>query len=255
MLTDIEKTNLDLVQRAMDGILVDHDEASVDQNFHRQFIQHNPFAKDGSAHVREMCAFTFGLEIKRWVAQGDLVGYHGYYTAPNPLGDLPLVCFDLWRVQGGQIVEHWDALAPVPQAHADIMTDGPGDGQADVNKIACAENTARARQLLEVGIGQNDPQVRKEFLAPTFTLHMPDIADGQAALTAWIEKERPTVTLQRTVASGDLVMAHLHLGAASGEKSVYDIFRFDADGRITNQWNVSQAIVPRSEAANPHPHF
>ena len=73
-----------LVQAAMDGILVHHDRVGVRRHFHPDFVQHNPWADDGGAHVEAMCDFTFGVEMRRWVIQGDLVAYHGLYTAPKP---------------------------------------------------------------------------------------------------------------------------------------------------------------------------
>ena len=66
MLSELEKKNIQLVKDAMDGILVHHDERSVEKYFHPTFVQHNPWAKDGAAHVKEMCAFTFGLRAERW---------------------------------------------------------------------------------------------------------------------------------------------------------------------------------------------
>jgi predicted SnoaL-like aldol condensation-catalyzing enzyme len=144
MARETERINLRLVKDAMDGILVHHDLASMTRHLHPRFVQHNPLAKDGAAHVQEMCAFTFGLLAARWAAQGDLVAYHGLYTAPNPLADHPLVCVDVWRVQGEQIVEHWDALAPTPAADAEGMIAGGGDGLADVSPSQVSENAVRA---------------------------------------------------------------------------------------------------------------
>ncbi len=93
-----------LVETAMDAILVRHDRSEVARHFHEHFVQYNPWAEDGGAHVAAMCDFDFSVRMSRWVVQGDIVGYHGLYTAPNPLGELPLVGVDLWRVQGDQIV-------------------------------------------------------------------------------------------------------------------------------------------------------
>ena len=254
MSSTIEEKNIQLVKDAMDGILVEHDEASVDRHFHATFVQHNPWARDGAAHVKEMCAFTFGLKAARWAAQGDLVAYHGLYTAPNPLGEHPLLCVDIWRVQGDQIVEHWDALAPTPAATAERMIAGGGDGLADVPAGQVTTQAARARELLELGVARGDELVIGRNLAPTFRLHGPDGGDA-AALVAWMKATAPKIEVKRTVASGELVFVHLLRETARGRQVVFEIFRFDGLGRITDQWMVAQDVVAAADAANAHPHF
>jgi predicted SnoaL-like aldol condensation-catalyzing enzyme len=254
MSRETERSNLRLVKDAMDGILVHHDLASVTRHFHPRFVQHNPWAKDGAAHVQEMCAFTFGLVAARWAAQGDLVAYHGLYTPPNPLGDHPLVCVDVWRVQGAQIVEHRDALAPTPAADAEGMIAGGGDGLADVSPSQVSENAVRARALLELGVLRGDAGVLTEVLAEGFRQHVPG-GGGAEALRAWIARASPRVEVMRTVASGDLVFTHQRRESADGRHVVFDVFRFNAAGRITDQWTVQQDLLPLAEAANTHPHF
>lgn len=244
-----------LVQTAMDAILERHDREETRRYFHRDFIQHNPWAEDGGAHVEAMCDFAFKVEMHRWAVQGDLVAYHGMYTAPNPLGEHPLVCVDIWRVQGGQIVEHWDALMPTPENDARIMVAGAGDGFASVDPLEVAANVSTVRRLLEVGVRGQDAEVIRSTLAPSFADHRPGAGDdGSAALLGWVEAEKPAVEVRKTVASGDLVFAQLLVKTAQMEQVVYDIFRF-AHGRITDRWSVAQNRVPLEEAANPHPHF
>lgn len=217
-------------------------------------MQHNPWAKDGSAHVEEMCAFTFGLKAARWVAQGDLVAYHGLYTAPNPLGEHPLLCVDVWRVQGEQIVEHWDALAPTPADAAEAMISGGGDGFAAIHASEVATHAARARELLELGLARGDQSVLDRTLATSFRVHRPEGGD-RAALEAWMKATSPKIEVKRTVASGDLVFVHLLLETAKGKQVVFDIFRFDGRGQIADQWMVTQDVVAPGDAADAHPHF
>lgn len=254
MLSDVEKQNIKCVKDAMDGILVHHDAESVDEHFHPSFVQHNPWAKDGAAHVKEMCAFTFGLKAVRWAAQGDLVAYHGLYTAPNPLGEHPLICVDIWRVQGGRIVEHWDALVPTPAGVAEVMISGGGDGLAVVPAEQVATHAAHARELLELGIARGDEAVVRRIVAPSFRAHLPE-GDGAAGLERWMSEAAPKIDVRRTVASGELVFVHSLIETADGQQVVFDIFRFDAAGRVTDRWAVAQDVIAPGEAANAHPHF
>ncbi len=246
----------DLVQTAMDAILVRHNREEVRRHFHSDFVQHNPWAEDGGAHVEAMCDFEFGVEMSRWAVQGDIVAYHGFYTAPNPLGEYPLLCVDMWRVQGDQIVEHWDVLQPTPPDQAAAMVAGSGDGFADVSPAQVAANAAAARRLIELGVNAANETVIESILASEFTVHRPDMkpGEGRAGFVGWVTNAKPHVTVKRSVSSGDLVFLQLLLAAGGKEQVVYDIFRF-ADGRITDQWMVAQDRLPLAEAANPHPHF
>ncbi|MEM7155074.1 MAG: nuclear transport factor 2 family protein [Myxococcota bacterium] len=247
----------DLVQTAMDAILVRHDREEVRAHFHPDFVQHNPWADDGGAHVEAMCDFTFGVDMRRWIVQGDLVAYHGLYTAPNPLGEHPLLCVDIWRVQGDQIVEHWDALMPTPPDVAEIMLAGPGDGFADVAPAQVASHAARARRLLEVGVRGVDREVIRSILAPGSTLHRPDVEPGTAndLFVQWVESKRPTVEVRHTLASGDLVLIQAVITIAGHEQVAYHLYRFDGEGRVSDLWQVAQDRLPLADAANPHPHF
>ena len=253
MSTSTPSRNIQIAQDAMDGILVHHDEASVERHFHPDFIQHNPWAKDGAAHVREMCQFQFGLQARRWVSQGDLVAYHGFYTAPNPLGDQPLLCTDLWRVQGDRIVEHWDALQPLPQAVVDRMLAGAGDGTAAVEPDRVAANVATARRLLELGINAGDPNVVRSLAADDFVDHGAQTDGGREALVSWIERA-PRVEIRRTVASGDLVMVHAQIEEGGAARVSFTWLRL-SDGRAVERWEVTQPIASPEEVANAHPHF
>ena len=246
-----------LVQDAMDSILVAHDRERVRQLFHRDFVQHNPWAEDGGAHVEAMCDFGFGVRMSCWAVQGDIVAYHGLYTAPNPLGDHPLVCVDLWRVQGGQIVEHWDALQPMPAEQAEALVEGPGDGFAERSPARVAANAAAARRLLELGVNRRELAVIRDLVDAQLRAHGLDegVSDGRARYLDWVESAAPQVTVKRTVSSGELVFAQLLIESRGAERVVYDIFRFDSEGRVVELWRVAQDRVALAEAANPHPHF
>jgi predicted SnoaL-like aldol condensation-catalyzing enzyme len=56
------------------------------------------------------------LDIKRAVAEGDLVATHMLLkTSPEDRGT---ALADFWRLEDGKIVEHWDVLQPVPETAA-----------------------------------------------------------------------------------------------------------------------------------------
>jgi len=60
------------------------------------------------------------LEIQRMVAEGDLVVTHSHLTTgPQDRGSAVM---DIFRLEQGKIVEHWDVMQPVPETSANDNT-------------------------------------------------------------------------------------------------------------------------------------
>jgi predicted SnoaL-like aldol condensation-catalyzing enzyme len=91
----------------------------VDENGDKLYTQHNPFAQDGPDAFIAFVEFFKGIfpdlhvDIKRTIAQCDLVMTHAHITTGEP-GDLGDAAMDIFRFEKtGRIVEHWDAVQPV----------------------------------------------------------------------------------------------------------------------------------------------
>lgn len=85
-----------------------------------RYIQHNPEAADGpEAFIEFVTAFAaqspeLKIDIKRLVAEDDIVVSHGLITTgPSDRG---MVAVDIFRLEDGKIVEHWDVLQPFPES-------------------------------------------------------------------------------------------------------------------------------------------
>ncbi|WP_370942098.1 nuclear transport factor 2 family protein [Amycolatopsis sp. cg5] len=80
------------------------------------YLQHNPEAADGLDGFGAAAAKWAGQgknlvyrTVHRVVAEGDLV----LLQSEGEFGE-PVAYWDLFRVDGGKIVEHWDVIAPIP---------------------------------------------------------------------------------------------------------------------------------------------
>jgi len=87
-----------------------------------QYIQHNPYVKNGAAAFYGYFEGFFKahpksrVEIKRVIAEGDLVVLHLHSRVDE--NDLGRAIVDIFRVENGKIVEHWDVIQTVPEKSA-----------------------------------------------------------------------------------------------------------------------------------------
>jgi len=94
------------------------DFAAASKYMGETYTQHNPTAVDGRAGL-ESWLKEFGrvypdlrAEVKRIVAEGDYVVLHVYgVNGPAPHG---AAVIDIFRLQNGKVVEHWDVIQPIP---------------------------------------------------------------------------------------------------------------------------------------------
>lgn len=96
-----------------------HDLSAADEYIGDVYIQHNPLFADGPKAFTDAFkeAFTKFPErqnkIIRSAAHGDIVFLHVHRTMkPGERGDAVV---DIYRVQDGKLVEHWDIIQPVPE--------------------------------------------------------------------------------------------------------------------------------------------
>ena len=124
----VAQQNTAVVLAYMDTVFNKHE---VEQAFKLyvapQFRQHNPTIADGNAAaLQALTRYTHEqfpevrLEVKRTVAQGDLVAVHSRYfkhTSDRASGHGQAVV-DIYRLEHGKIVEHWDVAQDIPATSA-----------------------------------------------------------------------------------------------------------------------------------------
>ncbi len=94
------------------------DFAAASQYLGDQYRQHNPTAADGAEGLRGFIDFLKARypnqrgEIKRVIAEGDLVVLHVHSTRGDDTPGRAIV--DIFRIANGKVVEHWDVIQDVP---------------------------------------------------------------------------------------------------------------------------------------------
>jgi predicted SnoaL-like aldol condensation-catalyzing enzyme len=90
------------------------------------YKQHNPHAPDGKdAFVQFFTEFyktkkDTSVEIKRMIAEGDYVVVHVHSKLNKQ--DIGSAVMDIFRLENGKLVEHWDVMQQVPKNAANKNT-------------------------------------------------------------------------------------------------------------------------------------
>ena len=120
--TEQEQANLDLVLGLFEHVLGPMDSSAVDRFLSPDYIQHNQGVEPGRDAlkvfldmIREQTPQAVH-DVKRAFVDGDHVTVH-YHVRRWP-DDLGWAVIDIFRVEDGLIVEHWDVMQ-------DIIEGGP----------------------------------------------------------------------------------------------------------------------------------
>lgn len=90
------------------------------------YTQHNPQVPDGIEGGKAALTGLLGqvpgwhYDFKRVAVDGDLVVVHSLVTTAP--GDRGMAVVDIFRVENGRMVEHWDVVQPVPEEAANANT-------------------------------------------------------------------------------------------------------------------------------------
>ncbi|MFD4508628.1 nuclear transport factor 2 family protein [Streptomyces sp. NPDC058457] len=98
------------------------DLGAVDRYVSPKLVQHDPALADGAAATKQAYANLFAAHpryqatVAKVVAEGDLVAVHLHDQ--NSPSDLGTSVYEIFRVRGGKIVEHWAVTQAVPATSA-----------------------------------------------------------------------------------------------------------------------------------------
>jgi predicted SnoaL-like aldol condensation-catalyzing enzyme len=110
------ETNKRLVANFYQELFGDKDSTAIDRYIGTEYIQHNPALPDGKEALKKGVAVWFKgqekerVDIQHLGADGNLV----YIHTRAKMGPKIVSVIDIFRIENGKIVEHWDVLQDVP---------------------------------------------------------------------------------------------------------------------------------------------
>jgi len=225
-----------------------------------KYIQHNLAAADGlagfGALLQALPKGSAKANTARMFQDGDLVFAHTEY---NFFG--PKIGFDIFRFEGGKIVEHWDNLQETPtkpNPSGRTMIDGPVQA-TDLDKTG--ENKALVKSFVEdILVHGRMDKLAAYYDGDRYAQHNPQIADGLSGLGQALQAmAKAGVTMKyerihRVLGEGNFVLVASEGSLGGKPTSFYDLFRVE-NGKIAEHWDTIETIAPRSEWKNANGKF
>jgi len=206
------------------------------------YKQHNPTVKQGRGGVTEMINYLKKLPsspedakspIVRAIQEGDFVVTH---LDVQFMGKRMAV-IDLFKLKDGMLIEHWDAIQPLPDESGKTVT--ATNGTTSIDHHASAESSKLIIDQFYKSI--MDKQPADQFIDKAYVEHDASVTASGKGLAGYLANPERSVKNYRFIAEGDFVVVQSQLNKVDKAFIFYEIFRV-ANNKIAEHWSVEQAI-------------
>jgi predicted SnoaL-like aldol condensation-catalyzing enzyme len=225
-----------------------------------KYIQHNLAVGDGlagfGAVLQQLPKGSAKVNTIRVFQDGDYVFAHTNY---NFFG--PKIGFDIFRVEDGKIVEHWDNLQQTPTAEnpsGNTMLNGPTTS-TDLEKTQPNKELVR-KFVDDILVNGRMDKLAGYFDGDNYIQHNPQIGNGLSGLGAALQamaKQGITMKydrIHRVLGEGNFILSVSEGSFAGKPTSFYDLFRVE-NGKIVEHWDTIETIPPKSDWKNNNGKF
>lgn len=248
---EVNSTMKEVAIQAQDAFFKDYDASAVKQYFREDYIQHNPHVPTGIEPVLGFLPVLKEAQTSyqnhRILKDGNFIIMHNTYTNAEAFGAKEVVTFDIWRMQDGQVAEHWDAIAPVVKETASGRSqfDGPTVVE-DINKTD--ENKKLIANFMnDVFFGKAPEKIEDYISAKQYDQHNTMVKDGldglQEALAYLVSQNNMFEyhKVHRIFGEGNFVLTQSEGRWNNKPQAFYDLFRIK-EGKIVEHWDIIQEI-------------
>ncbi len=243
----------EIVLNAVTALFVNFDPEAAKELLTEDYIQHNPAVPTGPAPIigflPQLKEMGLKAEIHRVIAEDDLVVLHVTYDNAQAFGAEKMVAFDIFRVEGDKVAEHWDNLQPYVAASETASGNSMVDGTTEITDLdKTAENKAMIEAFIaDILMGGAPDKITDYVSTETYIQHNPGVDNGLEGLGAAI-KAMAESGMQMTYAKTHFVIAEGNFVFTASEGALgdtptafYDLFRIE-DGKIVEHWDVIAEI-------------
>lgn len=240
-----------IAKKAQQAFFSDYDADGVKRYFKTDYIQHNPHVPTG---IEPVLGFLPVLEkaqtsytTHRLLQDGDFIIFHNSYDNAEAFGAKEVVTFDVWRMEDGQVAEHWDNIAPkvTQTASGRSQVDGPTT-VTDLDKTASNKSIV-SNFVNDVLFGKAPEKITDYISAEMYHQHNPMVKDGLAGLTeaiTYLTSQNDMFIykkVHRVLGEGNFVLTMSEGEWHGTPHAFYDLFRLEND-KIVEHWDVIEEI-------------
>jgi predicted SnoaL-like aldol condensation-catalyzing enzyme len=233
----------------------DDAEAAVQKYWSPDFIQHSPICPAGLDGLIVTFQYAKALggnyHILRAIGDGEWAVLHARKTG---LTATNLILFNLYRVEDGKIIEHWETMQS--EVTETVGGRGMGDGPDTVTDLDRTEqNKEVVSRLLEQGFVKGDRAGTADlFDGDALIQHSPHIADGVPALFEALSGVKNYRSIRLVFGEGNFVFAQSE-GEVNGVPHVLnDMFRLE-NGKVVEHWDTIHQVPERSKVLHDNSLF
>ncbi|MBD2702446.1 ester cyclase [Spirosoma sp. BT702] len=243
-----ESLNKSIIRDFYRRAVAQGDIAFADELISEDYIQHSLVVKPGKAGLLEALAMMKQMPkpasssppFMRLLAEGDYVITNMSFD----WGGRQKAVLDLYRLEGGKIVEHWDAMQDQSDTslNGNALMDGPMPLDDDT---LTADNKAIVKAFYQQVLVKRDFSVLPDFVAHNLIQHRSDIANGLDGLSMYWQQQSESLTIgnvARIIGEADFVVIQYESRQGKKITTFYDIFRL-SNGKIVEQWGLHQVAT------------
>ncbi len=182
----------------------------------------------------------------RYISDGKYVAVQSRFAGSYPpFGGMtaPFVWLDLFRIENGKFVEHWDALC------SEVTSTMSGHGQLDgPTQVMHPQQGERSKAVVDrfirtVLIDGHDDRLGEFFDGERYIEHDPMSGDGVTGLLSTRNQLAQRgirveyTELHRLIADGEFVLAQSEGRYGDKPYAFYDIFRVEGD-KLAEHWDI-----------------